>query len=382
MADDSQQIAVQVPQATVGQTASQDDEDIYNCIICHSQITQPCIADLCRHRDYDFACLVNWLQISSTCPECRAPVKSVRYGSAAENEEAWATYKVPAEGRVVPLQQSEALEPALSEPERRAQIARYRRHRRDQRRRQEAERRASEEFSLRNESLERRREVYAHNLYSLHIGTNRKSGYRDLTPADFLVDDALVTKVRRWLRRELQVFPDLQAATMSRALIAHSIEAVRVAARCPLLVTNTRRKLSNAEFLMEYIIAILKTVDMQASSGAAQDLLADFIGTAHSRLLLHELRAWLRSPYESLEQYDLAVQYKEPSDGRREARTLDAEVQVKRSRGRPCVSASHAMRQMTKPHQGRPDGNRDVEQRRWQRRDLDIEGTARRSIRS
>ncbi|KAJ3475093.1 hypothetical protein NLG97_g9579 [Lecanicillium saksenae] len=45
------------------------------------------------------------------------------------------------------------------------------------------------------------------------------------------------------------------------------------------------------------------------SMGAARDMLADFLGQAHARLFLHELRAWLRSPYTRLEDWDRVVQY-------------------------------------------------------------------------
>jgi hypothetical protein len=60
---------------------------------------------------------------------------------------------------------------------------------------------------------------------------------------------------------------------------------------------TTRRRANNAEFLLEYTIAILKTVDMQGAAGQAEAMLADFLGRDAARLFLHELRAWLRSPY-------------------------------------------------------------------------------------
>jgi hypothetical protein len=69
------------------------------------------------------------------------------------------------------------------------------------------------------------------------------------------------------------------------------------------------RRLQNSEFLLEYIIAILKTVDMAGSAGQAEDMLSDFLGRDNTKLFLHELRAWLRSPYTRLEDWDRAVQY-------------------------------------------------------------------------
>lgn len=80
------------------------------------------------------------------------------------------------------------------------------------------------------------------------------------------------------------------------------------------------RRANNAEFLLEYIVAILKTVDIQGSGGEAEDMLKDFLGRDNTRLFLHELRAWLRSPYTSLDDWDRHVQYNDsvrvkPADG-------------------------------------------------------------------
>ena len=58
-------------------------------------------------------------------------------------------------------------------------------------------------------------------------------------------------------------------------------------------------------------MAILKTVDIQGSGGQAEDLIQEFLGRENTRLFLHELRAWLRSPYILLEDWDRHVQYNE-----------------------------------------------------------------------
>jgi hypothetical protein len=58
---------------------------------------------------------------------------------------------------------------------------------------------------------------------------------------------------------------------------------------------------------------------VQGSAGQAEDMLSEFLGRDGARLFLHELRAWLRSPYGSLEAWDRSVQYPEPRPTRREA---------------------------------------------------------------
>jgi hypothetical protein len=53
----------------------------------------------------------------------------------------------------------------------------------------------------------------------------------------------------------------------------------------------------------------LQSVDIKAHNGHAEDLLSEFLGRPHTRLFLHELHAWLRSPYAKLEDWDRNVQY-------------------------------------------------------------------------
>ena len=74
-------------------------------------------------------------------------------------------------------------------------------------------------------------------------------------------------------------------------------------------------------------MAILKTVDIQGSGGQAEDLIQEFLGRDNTRLFLHELRAWLRSPYISLEDWDRTVQYNE---GRKENSGLESDLPQRR----------------------------------------------------
>ena len=123
-------------------------------------------------------------------------------------------------------------------------------------------------------ALLRRKEVYSLRLYSLHVGSNRLSKFRDLTPQLFVQDQELVSRAKRWIRRELQVFQFLNSDGIGEERIA--------------------RRANNAEFLLEYIVAILKTVDIKGSQ--AEDMLQEFLGRDNACLFLHELKAWLRSP--------------------------------------------------------------------------------------
>ena len=139
-------------------------------------------------------------------------------------------------------------------------------------------------------ALLRRKDIYRLRLYSLHVGSNRLSRFRDLTPLLFVEDQEIVSRTKKWIRRELQVFQFLNPDGTGE--------------------DGATRRANNAEFLLEYILAILRTVDLKASQ--AEDMLQEFLGRDNTRLFLHELKAWLRSPYTNLEDYDRHVQYGTP----------------------------------------------------------------------
>ncbi len=153
-------------------------------------------------------------------------------------------------------------------------------HTNPRRRRQEPQRSISPD-----EALLRRREVYSNQLYSLHVGSNRVSRFQELSPQKFSQNEELVSKARKWISRELKVFEFLNFGD------------------------GSTKRASNAEFLLEYIVAILKTVDIKGSAGQSEDMLQEFLGRDNARLFLHELKAWLRSPYITLESWDRNVQY-------------------------------------------------------------------------
>ncbi|RFU26207.1 hypothetical protein B7463_g10139, partial [Scytalidium lignicola] len=259
---------------------SNPEEDC--CVICLERISEQAIAQPCKHGSFDFLCLLSWLEQQRTCPLCKTDIKTVRYGLG---EGQGKIYSLP------PTKPVTASTPSSS-------VLRnfdYRTRRPYRPQRPNLPRDPPTE----DEAILRRRHVYQNQLYSLHVGSNRVSRFRDLTPQLFSRDAELISRARKWIRRELQVFEFLNPNTSS------STNGSR-----------DDRRGSNAEFLLEYIIAILKTVDIQGSSGQAEDMLQEFLGRENTRLFLHELRAWLRSPYISLHDWDRNVQYNEVNLGK------------------------------------------------------------------
>ncbi|KAI4151439.1 MAG: hypothetical protein L6R39_002037 [Caloplaca ligustica] len=137
-----------------------------------------------------------------------------------------------------------------------------------------------------------------------------------------MLDKELLSRARKWVRRELQVFDFLN-------IDGGEDEGVT-------------RRANNAEFLLEYIVAILKTVDIKGSGGQAEDMLQEFLGRENTQLFLHELKAWLRSPYTSLEDWDRHVQYGEdPGRGSGMARGQPTNPRrVETSQSQPTSSSS------------------------------------------
>ncbi|KAI9816576.1 MAG: hypothetical protein M1827_001708 [Pycnora praestabilis] len=302
MEDNAVDIRQIVLRTTLDEAASRADdvEGTTNedpCVICLERISERAVAVPCQHHSFDFLCLVSWLQERSACPLCKAEVESVRYD--VQSPEDFKTYVVTSTNHTttpfeVPTEVTSGT----------FRGGRFRYGQRPPRRLQ------STQLQQPGAALLRRRQIYNDQLYSLHVGSNRLSRFRDLTPQLFCSDEELVSRARKWIRRELQVFSFLTPDQESR------------------IGEGITRRANNAEFLLEYIIAILKTVDIKGSGGQAEDMLQEFLGRDNTRLFLHELRAWLRSPYSSLEDWDRAVQYNDTPKPASRQSTMDIQIWI------------------------------------------------------
>ncbi|OLN94299.1 putative RING finger protein C16G5.03 [Colletotrichum chlorophyti] len=270
------------------------------CVICLEEVTEACEAQPCHHRNFDYLCLITWLDRQVACPLCKTEIMEVHYDFSDDRTQ-WKTFKAPQRPDEKAKIASAAAFPGQ-------QARRFYSQVRPRRPRPNI--RPTRTFApSQDDTIARRRAVYRNQRYSLHVGSNRISRYRDLTPQMFASDPELVSRARTFLRRELQVFEFLSPDNDERPQDADPVR---------------RRRANNAEFLLEYIVAILKTVDMQGSMGQAEGLIQEFLGRDNTQLLLHELRAWLRSPYTSLENWDRAVQYPDVTPKRRRSQSPSA----------------------------------------------------------
>ncbi|KAF2965712.1 hypothetical protein GQX73_g7829 [Xylaria multiplex] len=284
------------------------------CVICLDSISEACEARPCRHRNFDYLCLLNWLERASKCPLCKSNIHEVVHDFEYAGPGTSRVYLVP---QVTVTSDASRNEQPHARPYRPRSAG------------ERPSRRRDEDFRRQpvapDDTIIRRQQVYRNRLYSLHVGSNTRSRYRDITPALFGQEPELVSRARAWLRRELQVFEFLRTPSGSQS----SDDVI------------TRRRANNAEFLLEYIIAILKTVDIQGSQGAAEDMLSEFLGRENTKLLLHELRNFLRSPW-SIEAWDRNVQYPSSTVEGVKDEDIDAEPLHGSSVGGPARSRSRS----------------------------------------
>jgi hypothetical protein len=293
--DTSDNLQSRVLQTTLVEVAARDEASSQGqtgelcCVICLDTITEACEAKPCKHTNFDYLCILNWLERSSKCPLCKSDVHEIVHDIGYDGPGTSRVYLVPQVTNKAA--RNEQRQPQAESAQSGTLSWRNQRLERPNRRRHDALRDQPRPVTQ-DEAILRRQEIYRNRLYSLHVGSNPMSRYRDITPALFESEPELLSRARAWLRRELQVFEFLRTPTD----VQSSGD------------TMTRRRVNNAEFLLEYIIAILKTVDIQGSQGAAEDMLSEFLGRDNTKLLLHELRNFLRSPW-SIEVWDRKVQY-------------------------------------------------------------------------
>ncbi|KAG9192409.1 hypothetical protein G6011_11143 [Alternaria panax] len=252
------------------------------CVICLSSVTERAIAAPCNHYTFDFDAFFSRISMSLTADAGKAQVTAVQYD-----------WRSPTDYKSYTVQRSH---PPNNPPRTDASYSRTHwpgslfapyglppRPRGPRR-----------PYSppIEHVALRRRRDVYRRKLYSLHVGSNRYSGYRDTSPQIIADSPELQSKARAWIRRELRVFTYLHTDAEGPS-------------------PNAATTSSNAEFLLSYIVSILKTVDLRASNGHAENLLAEYLGRGNSQLFIHELNNWLRSPYTKVEAWDRQVQYQE-----------------------------------------------------------------------
>lgn len=59
----------EILQKTLKEVADEKNEG-NPCVICLESVTEPSIANPCKHTNFDFLCLISWLEQQPSCPLC------------------------------------------------------------------------------------------------------------------------------------------------------------------------------------------------------------------------------------------------------------------------------------------------------------------------
>ncbi|KAK8861223.1 hypothetical protein IAR55_002042 [Kwoniella newhampshirensis] len=320
---------------TGGSSGDEDDANKERCVICLMALRDRTIVGVCGH-EFCFECIGVWANQSRRCPLCSADMAPfllhdldattpTKFYLPPLPSRTLPTVSLPGPSRVM-----------LPEPRQRNVWG-------------EQEKVEPDELDL---QIERRKEIYKHDLYVKHIGSNPISGFKpNPTPRQIADDPILTQRATTFLRRELRVWS-------------------------PLI---------DVEFLTTYILSLLKAIDIR--SEPAIRLLADFLdvdeetypsGAEH---FSHELYSFLRSPFRELRKWDEIAQY-DPIPSARPARSRSlAPVPSRRAESisrspSPQSSSSGSSRSRSPPKRGRKWSRRDTfvpsvspDAKRWEEHD-------------
>lgn len=246
------------------------------CTICLQPIAERAVAGPCNHLTFDFICLASWLQDHDTCPLCKATVVIVQYD-----------WRSPTDYKTYHVHQARDERNAHSSTRRTEPLADA----------QDAYRETTL-LTAADPSLQFRRRIYRNQLYALHVGSNTRSKFADFSPEAFAHSAELQSRARTFLRRELLLFTFLDR--------------------------DPEMRVSGRQYLVEYIVAVLKIHHPKAADGQAEELLVQPLGRAIANQLLHELSSWLRSSCMRLEEWDAIVQYRSSGDDENAKHANDA----------------------------------------------------------
>lgn len=154
---DARSKILQATLAEISRNNEDSNEDC--CVICLERISEKATAQPCKHASFDFLCLVSWLQEQTSCPLCKAEIKTIQYEF---KDEACKIYEVPS---------VKAQPPPFSASSHRGYDHRGFNFR--GRRARNGPRREHAPRPTQDDALLRRRHIYRNKLYSLHVGSNR-----------------------------------------------------------------------------------------------------------------------------------------------------------------------------------------------------------------
>ncbi|ORX36267.1 hypothetical protein BD324DRAFT_581063 [Kockovaella imperatae] len=250
---------IELPVAVKRETGD-EDANSERCVICLMALRDRTIVGVCGH-EFCFECIGVWANQSRRCPLCSTDMSAFLLHDLDSS--------TPTKFYLPPLPQKKVPSLSLPGPSRRPILP-------EERLRMQAEKQELDELDL---QVERRKEIYEHELYVKHIASNPTTRFRpNPTPRQIADNPELTQKATAFLRRELRVW-----------------------------------SLVDVEFLTTHILSLLKAIDIR--SEPAVRLLSEILDTPNgpryphgAEHFAHEIYSFLRSPFKELYKYDEAVQ--------------------------------------------------------------------------
>ncbi|XP_038048527.1 E3 ubiquitin-protein ligase Topors-like [Patiria miniata] len=253
-----------------GGSSSRSNSPDGNCPICLGKVNNKAFTDACFHT-FCFVCLLEWSKVRPTCPLCKTTFKSIIHNVVSNDVYDQYHLKPTDTGSFGTDGQGRRFRysTTLTE-EHRVQLT-WRRNRALERRYRRAH-----QVHLEAAAVERRRMIYRAGLWVRHMGSNRFTRFRDISPEFFSENPATTHRLVPWLRRELGI-----------------------------LFTGE----DHVTFMTQYILSLIPNVHMQTEE--FHEHLRPFL-YGQTEHFIHEFVSFARSPYDmntydQIAQYDLAA---------------------------------------------------------------------------
>ncbi|ESZ94111.1 RING finger domain protein [Sclerotinia borealis F-4128] len=219
------------------------------CRFCENSVSWQAVNQPCNHQAFHLCCMIRWLRRSRTCPLCNTRVTDIHHNFSADGNH----MEYIISPRLIPFEPAFSQEPPPS-------------------------------------PISQRRRIYFNQAYSLPIFPNLFPKQMGATPQVIANSPYAQGRVRLFAERDLQALASIVRARSSASGRPHANLAVAV------------------EMLLNLVIDIVKSEDFQNVPSFMENMLQEYLGR-NARLFSHELRAWMESPYDSLDQWDRNARY-------------------------------------------------------------------------
>lgn len=233
--------------------------ELGTCPICLEHLDNPSIPDCCTHQ-FCFICIVHWSSTTTTCPLCKKQFDFILHNIKSPTEytryyprEDPSSTKAPT--RPTPSSSSQSRSSAPSSKPRPSNSV-------------------PTPPVLQSDAHSQRKAVYGRRLKA------RAATIPYLSPSILKAKPNLITRLKPWLTRELQVLLHIEDVSL----------------------------------LVELVISLLKRYDTNKDKQLIQQQLKDIIPPEHVGTFLHEMLSFAVSTHPTMAMYDKHVQY-ETQDG-------------------------------------------------------------------